>query len=186
MLKNIRFITICALTLAITGCMQNPNLEAINTKQVRIQYLQQMQSWHAEGRVAIQSAMQSQTASFRWQQHGQQYEVYLYSPFSTKSLSIAGNATSRRVLAVNDLSDHELDLDEHLPLAQLGYWAKGMPTPTSTPTFIKYDSCNQLQSLQQDGWQIDYQKYQSCTPVSLPEKLTLSDGAIKVKLFIKH
>jgi len=170
----------------MTGCMQRPAPNAIVSKQARLQCLQQMQNWHAEGRVAIQDATQYQTASFRWQQRDQQYEVYLYSPFSTQSVTIIGDATSRRVVAANGVPDSELALDEHLPLTQLGYWAKGIPTPNSTPTALKYDSHNQLQQLQQDGWQIEYQKYQACDPVSLPEKLTLSDGTAKVKLFIKH
>lgn len=166
--------------------MQRPDPNAIVSTQTREQYLQQMQNWHAEGRVAIQDASQSQTASFQWQQNDQKYEVYLYSPFSTQSVTIAGDATSRRILAANGVSNPELELDEHLPLAQLGYWAKGLPTPNSTPTAIKYDVRNQLQHLDQDGWQIQYQKYQNYCSISLPEKLTLTDGTTKVKLFIKY
>jgi outer membrane lipoprotein LolB len=186
MFKNIFCAITCILTLFIAGCMQRPDPNAIVSKQSRIQCLQQMQNWKAEGRVAIQDATQSQTASFKWQQNCQQYKVYIYSPFSTQSVTITGDATSRRVLAANGLSDPELALDEHLPLAQLGYWAKGLPTPNSTPTVLKYDSHNQLQQLQQDGWQIEYQKYQPCVPVSLPEKLTLTDGTTKVKLVIRY
>jgi outer membrane lipoprotein LolB len=166
--------------------MQRPEPKTVVSKQARIQCLQQIPNWQAEGRVAIQDATQSQTASFKWQQNGSQYKVYIYSPFSTQSATIAGDATSRRVLASNGLSDPELALDEHLPLEQLGYWARGLPTPNSSPTLLKYDSFNQLQHLQQDDWQIEYQKYQSCVPVSLPEKLTLTDGTTKVKLVIRY
>lgn len=170
----------------MTGCMQRPDLNTIVSKQARLQCLQQMQNWQAEGRVAIQDANQSQTASFKWQQNYQQYKVYIYSPFSTQSVTITGDATYRRVLESNGVSDSELALDEHLPLAQLSYWAKGMPAPNSVPTALKYDAYNQLQQLRQDSWEIEYQKYQACAPVSLPEKLTLTDGTTKVKLFIRH
>ncbi len=186
MYKNIFLILTCALTLSIAGCMQPLNINKAATKQDRLHCLQQMQNWHATGRLAIQDPTQSQTASFQWQQKGPAYEVYIYSPFSTQSVTIAGDANSRRVRASNGVSDPELALDEHLPLAQLGYWAKGIPTPNSTPTNIVYDEYNQLQKLQQDGWNIEYQKYRPSSPASLPEKITLTDGSTKVKLIIKH
>lgn len=180
MFKNIVVIITYILTFFISGCyVQIPHTNTIPITQ-------QMRNWHAEGRVAIQDATQSQTASFTWQQNGSQYEVYIYSPFSPKSITIAGDATSKRIVNSIGLSDTELNLDEMLPLKQLGYWAKGIPAPTSKPSLVQYDCDNKITSILQDNWQITYQKYHNYHEASLPEKFTLTNKTIKIKIFIKY
>lgn len=186
----IKFLTTCLtsiLVLSITGCMQPvPDSTAIISKQARGQCLQQMQIWRAEGRVSIQDKDQAQTASYKWQQHYQNYQAYFYSPFSNQSLTLSGNATEVKVESVHGMSADEIELEKNLPLAQLGYWAKGMPAPSSEPQFLVYDPCNRLQKMQQDGWIVEYQSYTALVPVGLPEKIAMHKDQIKVKLIIKR
>lgn len=178
---------IAGLVFGLTGCMHRPQPEQpMLSKQARLHLLQQMQVWQAEGRVSIQERNQAQTASYRWQQEHQNFRAYFYSPFSSQSLTLRGNATQVTVEAVQGMTAEEVELEQNLPLAQLGYWAKGIPTPTTTVEQAIYDSCNQLTKLQQDGWLVEYQSYAKAAPISLPEKITLCKGPIKVKLTIKR
>lgn len=163
-----------------------PGPTAMVSKQARRQYLQQMQTWRAEGRVSIQDKDQAQTASYKWQQQQQNYQAYFYSPFSNQSLTLSGNATEVKIESVHGMSADEIELEKNLPLAQLGYWAKGMPAPNSEPQLLVYDSCNRLQKMQQDGWIVEYQSYTTTGPVGLPEKIAMHKDQIKVKLIIKR
>jgi outer membrane lipoprotein LolB len=182
----IKHLTLTILVLCLTGCMQQPRATAIVSKQARLQCLQQMQVWQAEGRVSIQNKQQAQTASYKWQQNYQNYRAYFYSPFSNQSLTLSGNATEVKVESVQGMSADEIELEQNLPLAQLGYWAKGMPAPNSQPQLAQYDACNQLQKLQQDGWTVEYQSYAPGESISLPEKIAMQKEQIKVKLTIKR
>lgn len=182
------FLKACSIILvfSLTGCMQQPRPTTIISKQARLQYLEKIQIWQAEGRLSIQNQNQVQTASYKWQQNKQNFRAYFFSPFANQSLTLKGDAKAIEVEAVHGMNEDEVELEQSLPLAQLGYWAKGMPAPTSTPQQLQYDSCNQLIKLQQDGWLIEYQSYAPKTPVSLPEKMTLRTEHIKVKLTIKR
>jgi outer membrane lipoprotein LolB len=66
----------------------------------------------------------------------------------------------------------------------LRYWIQGVPDPAS-PAKEKVDPQQQrLQSLQQDGWQIDYTGYMPGVGPSLPAKLTLQRAGVRVRLVV--
>ena len=70
------------------------------------------------------------------------------------------------------------------PLGSLRYWIQGVPDPAS-PAKEKVDPQQQrLQSLEQDGWQIDYTGYMPSGGVSLPAKLTLQRAGVRVRLVV--
>lgn len=166
--------------------MQPARPTANASKQARLQCLQQMQNWEAEGRVSIQNKNQAHTASYKWQQAQQNYRAYFYSPFTSQSLTITGNATEVTIEEVHGMNADEVEFEQNLPLAQLGYWARGMPSPNSPPKLLVYDACNQLQKMQQDGWLVEYQSYTTTEIITLPEKIVMQKDPIKVKLIIKR
>lgn len=169
------------LLLALTGCRQAPTPCTLSKNQ-RTQYLQQMQSWQITGRISVTRGQENTTASFTWQQTNEHYKIHFYSAFSSDTLTIVGDKHSFKATSNADASDLAL---EHIPFQHLSQWLKGN---LATTNIIKesYDRYNQLQTLQQDGWLIEYQSYANTSPVSLPEKMTLSDGTTKTKLIIKN
>jgi outer membrane lipoprotein LolB len=186
MIKNIVVGITYLLVILLAGCVQPPQTTPNISKQARLNYLNAMHNWKAEGRVSIQQQTQTQTASYKWQQKSENYQAYFYSPFSSDSLTISGNATTMRIDESHGMTKDEIELEQSLPFVQLGYWAKGIPAPGSTPQVAIYDSYNQLQTLQQDGWQVEYQCYKDTSPISLPEKITMRRDDTKVKLLISR
>lgn len=182
-LLHIPTLLLCLSTILLVGCMQPAAPRCTLAKEKRLQLLHQMHCWTIEGRIAINDPQQNITASFKWQQQQENFNVRFYSAFSSDSVTIAGNQTQFKVVAS---SGDDVQLEKNLPLPQLSAWLKGMVATMTTATKTTYDRYNQLQTLQQDGWLIEYQNYLDLSPVSLPEKLTITDGQIKAKILIKN
>lgn len=165
------------------GCMPpSPRCAASQ----RVEYLQQLQTWQIEGRIAINKATESVNAAFTWEQDQDKYRIHFTSPYTTESLTISGDANGFNVTANNGEAEPEVQLEQNLPFKQLSAWLKGIPAANSTPQNTKYDASQQLQSMQQDGWLIEYQNYLLSSPYPMPGKLIISNGTTKAKLLIKN
>ncbi|HSX20284.1 MAG TPA: lipoprotein insertase outer membrane protein LolB [Gammaproteobacteria bacterium] len=175
------------LLLTLTGCMQ-PKMgpQPILSKEKRVQYLQEMRQWQASGRIAITRGTENINASFTWKQDGKKYNIVFSSPFSSETVTVVGDDKQHKVLSCDDEDDEDMQLEQDLPFAQMAAWIKGAISPTSTPQIITYDRYNQIRTLQQDGWSLEFQTYTDCRPVSLPERMTITDGKTKAKLLIKN
>lgn len=186
-------ITIAGLTL--TGCVpQHPQEIPKLTPQVRTQRLNNIQEWHIAGKVGIRDGNQGHNVSMEWQQNHDKYRLRFYSPFSTESVVVSGKPGDVTLITADGKQytspNPEQLLFEHvgwnIPFAGLRYWIKGQAAPYSTPTKIKLDKYNQLQTLDQDGWHIDYQSYVVRDSITLPEKLTMTNQQFKLKIIVTH
>ncbi len=181
MIRQHSCLTYLFLLLALTGCRQAPTPCTLSLAK-RTQYLQQMQAWQITGRISTTYRGENTTASFTWQQNNERYHIHFYSAFSTDTLTIVGDDKSFKATTNADANDLAL---EHIPFQHLSQWLKGNVAATDV-TKKSYDRYNQLQTLQQSGWVIEYQSYANTPPVSLPEKMTLTDGTTKAKVIIKN
>ena len=72
----------------------------------------------------------------------------------------------------------------YVPVAGLRYWLTGRPGPG----FIDHrevDLSGRLLRLEQDGWQVAFQRYMSIDEmIELPRKLELSNPRLRVRLVI--
>ena len=69
------------------------------------------------------------------------------------------------------------------PMASLRYWVLGVPDPAQ-PATETLDSQQRLQSLQQNGWQVDYGSYMPVNGGWLPARLTLQRAGVRVRLVV--
>lgn len=189
-----RYLLLAGCLLALTGCMQTPRPLPVLSPQVRSTYLNQMQAWQFTGRAAISNANQGYNLSMEWQQRQQKYQLDFWGPLAAGSAQIIGEPGKVSLTTSDGQSftdtDPEKLIFEHLgwdlPLHGLVYWIKGQAAPNSAPTLKKFDRYNQLQTLEQDGWHIDYQSYVAYDEFSLPEKLTISQGNVKLRIKINE
>jgi outer membrane lipoprotein LolB len=125
-------------------------------------------------------------------QAGTQSQVSLEGPLGAGGVQITADGDALSI--VNSHGDH-LDSDAahgelaarlgfDPPLSSLRFWIQGVPDP-STPSKEKVDPQQQrLQSLEQDGWQIDYTGYVPNAGGSLPSRLTLQRSGVRVRLIV--
>lgn len=189
-LRFLLLYSICLLSLngCVNSAQDTPKISITSRKQ----YLSQMQHWEICGRLGLRSKDDGHNMSIDWQQNKDYYRLHLFSPLATDTATIVGRP-GKVILTTSDGQRHEATTPENLVYQQLGwnlpfsglsYWMKGVHAPHSAPTAIKYDAYNQLIFLQQDGWNIEYDKYIVYQNITLPEKITLTNKDLKIKILI--
>ncbi|MFN3786095.1 MAG: lipoprotein insertase outer membrane protein LolB, partial [Thiothrix sp.] len=61
-----------------------------------------------------------------------------------------------------------------LPLDGMQYWVRGIPAPNTPINNVKLDPQGRPETLQQSGWQIEYNGWHGNGAQALPEKINLS------------
>lgn len=188
-----KFLVITTCLLSLVACVQQPRSIPTLPLAAREQILADMQSWKINGKLGLRFQHTGHNISFEWRQSKDKYYLYLYSPLASESAKINGSQAGATLVTVDrqeySAPSAERLIFEHLgydfPVTKLVYWIKGTAAPTSGSKYANYDQFNQLQSLQQDGWLIEYQSYHAISPVTLPEKMVISNGKITVKIIIR-
>jgi len=154
--------------------------------------LQARDHFQLKGRVAVAAGKDGFNASLRWIQAGAISQVSLEGPLGAGGVQITASGDSLNIVTAHgdhlDSDAARAELDARLgfdpPLGSLRYWIQGVPDPAS-PSKEKVDLQQQrLQSLEQDGWQIDYTGYMPGAGASLPAKLTLQRAGVRVRLVV--
>jgi len=119
-------------------------------------------------------------------------QVSLEGPLGAGGVQITadGNAlsivTSHGERLDSDAARAELEsrLGFDPPLGSLRYWVLGVPDPASASQESLDQQQQRLQSLQQDGWQIDYSGYMPAGNGSLPARMTVQRAGVRVRLVV--
>lgn len=180
------------LGLWLTGCATAPPPLPDSPWQQRTAHLGALEQWSAQGKIALRNGDQSESAKLNWQQQQNITTVQLSGPLGLQATQIRSDGHTLQVLqgdAVRhfDLSTPEVMAREtgwDLPLTALPYWLKGIPAPQPDPTLLDVAD-DLLQTLQQAGWQIRYERYQRVGSYLLPSRLTLERGATRAKVIIQ-
>ena len=159
------------------------------------QTIAKLSRWRAEGRIAVSYQGEGGNANFIWEQYGDNYTLKLIAPFGAGTSELKG---SRSRVLFKDEEGHthvgktpealmEKVMGWHVPISGLQYWARGIPTPQTA--FGKLEITKDqgtLLKLQQNGWEIDYDRYINDNAPPLPSKIRLASRDVSVKLIIKH
>lgn len=180
----------------VAGCRTAPPIQQTTTASqswdVTRPALQARDHFQVKGRVAVAAGKDGFNASLRWIQAGTVSQVSLEGPLGAGGVQITANGDSLNIVTAHgdhlDSDAARAELDARLgfdpPLVSLRYWIQGVPDP-AIPAKEKVDPQQQrLQSLEQDGWQIDYTGYMPSGGVSLPAKLTLQRAGVRVRLVV--
>lgn len=190
--KLVSYIIPTYLIISLAGCATTPQQIPKIHPQVRHESLSSMTQWDITGKVAVRTKDQGHNISMDWHQNKDSYRVRFHSPFTSESAILTGDA-NEVILKTSDgkiykNANPEVLLQEHLgwtiPFSHLKYWIKGMASPDSKAQVQKVDQHHQLQTLQQDGWLIEYQKYVVKYNMTYPDKITLSNGDTNIKLIV--
>jgi outer membrane lipoprotein LolB len=162
--------------------------------------LQARDHFSFKGKIGVAAGKDGFNASLRWAQAGTRSNVSLEGPLGVGGVQI--NLDGDTLEVVNSHGDH-LDSDAaraelaarlgfEPPLKSLRYWVLGVPDPTLPATESVDSEQQRLQSLEQEGWQIDYGAYAptDITPVgsagglALPQKMTVQRPGVRVRLIV--
>ena len=150
-------------------------------------------SWQIKGKLAYRNNVDSGSAWFDWTQHGDNFTIYLSGPFGVGTVQISGNAQ-----AITLSQPGEADISSHsssaltqrlfgwqLPVEQMRYWVRGIPANTSGRAFETFNKEGLLDTLQEDGWKININRYQAGPRGPLPGKIKGSSNELAFTLLLK-
>ena len=195
-----KFVTFLFL-LCLAGCAttsRHPLTPALPTGDLGHRWeehqkqVAKLTNWKAQGRLAVTQGNKGGNASFVWEQQGDFYQIKLWGPFGAGAVYLMGGPArvqARKTDGKTVYAKNPEDLIHKLtgwkvPVTGLRYWLVGLPASQSSPKGHTWDNEGLLLSLQQDGWQIDYEAYGIYRMASLPNKLHLKRGDIKVKFLV--
>jgi outer membrane lipoprotein LolB len=155
--------------------------------------LEQLANWDIDGRVAIRTSEESETANIHWEQRKDDSLLRLSGPLGSHATLIESDGKTMVIRrgeerSVRDLNspDTESRSGWNLPLQALPHWLKGIPAPGMAVDVLQLEPNRELlQSLQQDGWQIRYERYEEFGDFTLPTRVTIERDATRARLLIR-
>jgi len=175
-------------TLLLASCQTAPPLEETTAWQARQARLLALDHWQLQGRVNARYQDESHTPRIRWQQDQDRYTIRLWGALNAGATRIEGQpgfVTFEQGGEVRTASSPEAlileQLGYELPVSQLSYWIKGLPTPGEQHQ-LELGEFNELIELQQAGWILHYEDYRVFGEFSLPRRIEMSRDEDRIRL----
>jgi len=179
------FIFAAAAVLA-SCAVQHP------TSPTMQQPLDALQEWRVDGKLGFRSPEKNGSAWINWIQRQDAYDLRLTGPFGASATRIQGDSNFA-VLSQSGREDIYAASGEELsewlfgwqfPVAQLAFWAKGVPAREPPPQKVSTTPTGLLDRLQQQGWTLEYSNYRQEGPWALPGRIAGRKDAYAFTLVI--
>ncbi|MFT6101876.1 MAG: outer membrane lipoprotein LolB [Granulosicoccus sp.] len=158
-------------------------------------------TWKVTAKLGIRNSKDSGSVTVNWQQQQDQYHIQLSGPFGQGNATLSGDDSNilidrpgKEPAFSNEpsaLITNTFGWD--LPLEQLRYWVRGLPTPSrhfnQTPPRTTYNETGLLAQLEQMGWTLRYSRYQPIKTLNgrvLPHKIRAQRDDAILTLIIKR
>lgn len=184
---------IASLTLiTVTACASHKPPTELRKATVQKQRANTLTHWEIRGAMAARNNKKGWTATFNWVQRSMdEYQIRLFGPLGGGTVLINrtnGLTTFRDGPHVSSSRDADRLLQQKtgiaLPVANLYYWARGLPAPGPLKT-VKYDSLKHVKSFQQAGYTVEYLSTMTVNNINLPKQIKLQGNGIRIKVAIK-
>lgn len=163
------------------GCA--PLKPAVSPELEPERFGQPLEQFRLEGRISVKTENEAFSGGIRWSHEQARDEILLSSPLGQ------GVAEMRREAGVVSLTDAEGRLYQaasgeallrdvlglSLPLEGLVYWLGAQPRP-GMPYTLERDSEGHVSELEQDGWHLEYGRYQAQDGRWLPGRIFARRG----------
>lgn len=185
-----------ALLLLLAACTVQPVKHPADVNwQQHSARLRELTHWSAEGKLALRSPDQSESASINWYQTGVITRLQLSGPLGATATTLYSNGRTLEIrrgeeLSTWDLTDtHALERETgwDLPLLALPHWIKGLPAPDIDIQEIHMGpDPARIEMLKQDNWEIRYEAYAQFSDIALPTRLRIQRNNTTVRVIIRN
>lgn len=185
LISGIVFLQACAWVERVPV---EQNFVAWSQRLARIGTLDQ---WAFHGRASISHEEEGWQIDLNWRQQQDRFELHMAGPLGQGAAELTGNG-NRVLLNTSDGRQFEATTARELirqklgwdvPVADLGYWVRGVPAPGAHEV-SQLDNLGRVVKMEQDGWTIEFQRYDRVGDVELPAKFIAYNGSWRFKLVI--
>lgn len=182
--------------LGLAGCVTQPTIKPAADSATHAQHLKSLdgiQAFNLKGRIAVNANGKGYSGSVSWAHQPNQDSMDVFTPLGGKAAHIVKNAhevslTNAKGETISAQSVEALTektLGWRLPLSGLSDWAVGRPTAAPI-THQAWDELGRLTQIEQQGWQIEYAQYTAYLNTVLPQKITLKNQNLQLRLVIEQ
>jgi outer membrane lipoprotein LolB len=160
------------------------------------QQLLQLDHWQIRGRIGLYTENEAWPGELTWKQSRTDFDVRIIASLGAGSLRLYSRAGGVMLERSSEpqpyfAPDPQVLLKQQtgwdLPIDNLRYWVKGVPSPDAgPPTQSILDAEGRLQSLRQSGWLVSFQRYRQFGEYQLPVKVLLEKQDLSVKLVVRQ
>lgn len=193
-----RLALLLSLSLLLQACASSPVSKPNEPSATQNLYQQHLANiatitqFSLKGRIGVQADGKGFSGGVNWQHQLVNDDIALFSPLGGQVAGIKKtvekvtleDAKGNSVSAVDAETLTQNVLGWSLPLTGLADWAIGRPA-TREIQAITWDEQGHLSTLNQDGWQIEYQQYAENNGYFLPSKIVLRNNKVYLKLLVE-
>lgn len=191
-----------AITTLLGGCAQQPirldqtasmQSKHNSTWRAHEQAVRQVTNWQCVGRIAIRTETEGGTINLSWQQTGVHARIMLNAPLNQGTVELIGrpdmmlitDSAGQRQLTSNPSATIEQLTGWKIPISALPDWIRGLPHDKNA--LIQLNGNGGLNTLNDDGWLINYEAYMPVPgyDLTMPRKITVSRDNIRLRLVIE-
>jgi len=159
--------------------------------QAHRQRLAGIDTWHLQGRIGVTTQHHGGSASLDWRETGDHMTLLLSGPFGLGAVRLHGTAQEMQIrdskgrswVTYTPEQALETSLGWPLPIASLRYWVLGLPAP-GVGYKVDVGARGLPTRLAQQGWSVDYAAYKRSGGLFLPQNLSVTRGATRIKLIV--
>ena len=182
------------LTLALLhACSTSPVASPTTDWKTHQAALYSLDNWQLRGKLAVRTESSADSVNVSWSQAAATTELILSGPIGWGRASIRSDG--EQLLLDRNGSQHSVRLDDSaalrqllgwpMPVALLPWWIRGLPAP-QTAVDAMTTSQGRLQTLSQQGWQLNYESYQQQGDLVLPDKIRFQGPQVSGKILVKQ
>jgi outer membrane lipoprotein LolB len=179
-----RFL-LAAMIALTAGCATLPDPAATAARPPR----EAIESFRIEGRIAVRRAGESFSAGIAWRHDMHSDEIVVSGPLgqglarltAEQGAALLETSDQKRYVAADLEGLSEQVFGTRLPVGGLGRWVLGR---SAFGGAARLDAAGRLAGLSEQGWTIEYLRYESEAHDALPELLQARRGNVEVRLAI--
>ena len=151
----------------------------------------ELDAWAFNGRVSLTRGETGWHAGLVWRESAGEYDLRVAGPLGQGAFELSGDADGVMLVDADGRTFTARDADSllrhvtgwTLPVSGMHYWVLGLAVP-GVESQVEQDSAGQISRLDQSGWAISYDRYQSVAGLNLPGRLRMERDDIAVRLVI--
>lgn len=193
-LRAVGRVLVAALVVMLAACAAprlKPDAARLAVQGEREGVLAERDQWTIEGRLGVSDGRDGGSGSLRWVQDGADFRLTVHAPVTGKTWVLHGDdrhavLEGLRAEAVESPDAAALlarELGWQVPVAQLGYWIRGMRAPGPATLVFREDGLPA--QIDQAGWTVEYRDYDETVDPPLPQRIFARNGERDVRVSIR-
>jgi len=182
----VKVLAALVLVLLLAGCAALPPSTPQAPRDAA-----ELENWAFSGRMSLTRGETGWHAGLVWREHAGEYELRVAGPLGQGAFELSGDDAGVMLVDADKRTFTARDSDAllrhvtgwSLPVSGLHYWVRGLAVP-GVEAQLERDAAGLVSRLDQSGWAIRYDHYQSVAGLTLPGRLQMERDDIAMRLVI--